>query len=193
MKTMLSCRPERDADFSEDVMSYIKCLAEAQRDVEGNGFAGSKALATWRSRFIAWLIDVLMIGIPIALIPWPLGFRLLPLPVWIPFVDFGLRNVAYFLYWAFMEGYTEQSFGKMVVGIKISSVGGDGIDLGQSVIQSLGKAFLLPIDCVLGWILYWRRRQRLFNSLANTVVMEAERKLDYIWFDGFHWSERRRR
>jgi hypothetical protein len=36
----------------------------------------------------------------------------------------------------------------------------------------VGKAFLLPLDLLLGWILYPRRRQRLFNHISETIVIK---------------------
>jgi uncharacterized RDD family membrane protein YckC len=57
--------------------------------------------------------------------------------------------------------------------IKAARLDGSPINMGQAALQSLGKAFLLPLDCLLGWILYPRRRQRLFNYLSETVVVKT--------------------
>jgi uncharacterized RDD family membrane protein YckC len=94
-------------------------------------------------------------------------------PTWVPFVDFGLSNVVQFLYWMLMEGAYGQSLGKMLMRIKVARLDGSPINMGQAALQSLGKAFLLPLDCLLGWILYPRRRQRLFNYLSETVVVKT--------------------
>jgi hypothetical protein len=37
--------------------------------------------------------------------------------------------------------------------------------MGQAAVESVGKAFLLPLDCLLGWIL------RIFNYLSETIVI----------------------
>jgi uncharacterized RDD family membrane protein YckC len=72
-----------------------------------------------------------------------------------------------------MEGAYGQSLGKMLMRIKAARLDGSPINMGQAALQSLGKAFLLPLDCLLGWILYPRRRQRLFNYLSETVVVKT--------------------
>lgn len=72
------------------------------------------------------------------------------LPVWIPFVDFGLSNIVYFLYWTLMEGSYGRSIGKMVMRIKVVRVRGEPMDLAHAALESLGKAFVLPLDCILG-------------------------------------------
>jgi hypothetical protein len=42
----------------------------------------------------------------------------------------------------------------------------------QAAVQSIGKAFLLPLDLILGWFLYPSKQQRLFNNLSETVVLK---------------------
>jgi hypothetical protein len=39
-----------------------------------------------------------------------------------------------------------------------------------------GKAFLLPIDVVLGWIFTNNKRQRIFNRISNTIVIKLRPK-----------------
>lgn len=138
-------------------------------------------LASWGTRFVAWLIDIIILGIIlgsiklVTFIAWP-SFSWAPNFVrWIPFVDFGMDNVVYFLYWMLMEGVYGQSIGKMILGTKVTQLNGNPANIAQTAIQSIGKAFLLPIDCIIGWILYPRNRQRLFNYLSETIVVKAYR------------------
>jgi uncharacterized RDD family membrane protein YckC len=138
-------------------------------------------LASWGTRFIAWLIDIIILGIILgsikllALITWP-SFVWAPSSLrWIPFIDFGLDNVIYFLYWMFMEGIYGQSIGKMIMRLTVTRLNGEPVSMVQSAIESIGKAFLLPIDCIIGWILYPRQRQRLFNFLSETMVVRSSR------------------
>jgi len=140
--------------------------------------AGLK-LAYWGERFGAWLIDIVILGammVPLrffASVAWP-GYTFVPvLPVWIPFVDFGLSNIVYFLYWTLMEGSYGRSIGKMVMRIKVVRVRGEPMNLAHAALESLGKAFVLPLDCILGWILHAPRRQRIFNYVSETVVAKA--------------------
>ena len=136
-------------------------------------------LAHWGERFVAWLIDIVILGaimVPLRFfmsVAWS-GYNFVPvLPVWIPFVDFGLSNIAYFLYWTFMEGLYGRSIGKMIMRTKVVRVSGEPMDFAHAALESLGKAFILPIDCILGWILHAPRRQRIFNYLSETVVVKA--------------------
>jgi uncharacterized RDD family membrane protein YckC len=132
--------------------------------------------ADWGERIVAWLIDIILFSIIIIPIrtfvwlAWPSVGSALSIPSWIPFVDFGLSNVIHFLYWMLMEGMYGQSLGKMIMKLKVTRLDGKPINFTQAAIQSVGKAFLLPLDCILGWILYPTKRQRLFNYLSETIV-----------------------
>ncbi|MEM2888467.1 MAG: RDD family protein [Candidatus Bathyarchaeia archaeon] len=138
-------------------------------------------VASWGERFVAWIIDMIILGIflaPIkivyALFKLPnLWLPILPFPFsWIPFVEFGFNNVIYFLYWMFMEGTYGQSIGKMVMKLKVTRLNGQPIDIGYAAIESFGKAFLLPLDCIIGWLMNTNKNQRLFNALSETVVIK---------------------
>jgi uncharacterized RDD family membrane protein YckC len=138
-------------------------------------------LAYWGERFVAWLIDVVIIGAivgllrALTLVAWP-GFVWAPgVPSWIPFMDFGASNVIYFLYWMLSEGIYGQSIGKMIMRIRMTQMDGRVPNMGQAAIESIGKAFLLPIDVIVGWIFYSKRRQRLFNYLSNTIVVRVRK------------------
>jgi uncharacterized RDD family membrane protein YckC len=138
-------------------------------------------LAYWSERFVAWLIDVVIIGAIVGFfrlfvwVAWP-GYVWAPgVPNWIPFMDFGTSNVVYFLYWMLSEGMYGQSIGKMIMRIKITRLDGRVPNMGQAAIESVGKAFLLPIDVIVGWFLYPSQRQRLFNYLSNTIVVRVKK------------------
>ena len=130
-------------------------------------------LAGWGDRFIAWLIDIIILGIFLSFIAWPSFLLTTHLPRWLPFVEWGFSNIVHFLYWMFMEGYGGQSIGKVVMRIKVTQLDGRATDLGQAVIGSIGKAFLLPIDVLIGLIFYQEYKQRLFSYLSNTIVVKA--------------------
>lgn len=138
------------------------------------------ATAGWGERFVAWLIDIIIIGIFIspAKFFWAwIGFPILgggpPFLRWIPFTDFGLDNIIYFVYWMLMEGIYGQSIGKMALRLRVVRLDRKPIDIGIAAIESIGKAFLLPIDCIIGWILYPDKNQRLFNYISGTVTVKT--------------------
>ena len=133
--------------------------------------AAGLELAYWGERFVAWIIDVaIIIVIEIILgffvsLSWWSGW-----PFWIPFFNF--NGILFFLYWMFMDGSYGQSFGKMVMRLKVTRLDGGKIGMGAAALESVGKAFLLPLDVLLGWIFYPKRRQRLFNYISETIVVK---------------------
>ncbi len=132
----------------------------------------SLEMADWGKRFVAWFIDIIILGFFLSLVELP-GYVLVPGFRWIPFVDLGTNNLIHFLYWTLMEGMYGQSLGKMIMKIKVTNLDGKPADLPHVAIESIGKAFLLPIDCIIGWILYKDKNQRLFNYISETIVVKV--------------------
>jgi hypothetical protein len=50
--------------------------------------------------------------------------------------------------------------------------------ISRALVESLGKAFLLPLDLVIGLIIPEgvERRQRLFNYLSSTIVIRIRER-----------------
>ena len=127
-------------------------------------------MASWGERIIAWIIDMIALGIiitPIKLLiaaAWPSFIWAPDYLRWIPFVDIGMDQIIYFFYWTFLEG---------ILRIKVTQLNGEPIEIFHAAIASIGKAFLLPIDLFLGWIMYPNQNQRLFNHLSETLVIKC--------------------
>ena len=129
-------------------------------------------LARWETRFWALLIDMVLVGLPL----WALSDRLPP--SWRFTIDPGLvsislSSVVLFLYWTLLEGYRGQSIGKMALNIRVAGRAGEGISFSAATIESFGKAFLLIPDCLIGWLAMPGSKQRLFNRISRTVVIET--------------------
>ncbi|MFC7232705.1 RDD family protein [Saliphagus sp. GCM10025308] len=77
------------------------------------------------------------------------------------------------LYWTALEGYNGQSAGKLVMNIAVTDERGDPIDYPTAAVESFGKAFLLPLDALIGWIAMESEYVRLFNRLSSTIVVKA--------------------
>lgn len=141
------------------------------------GFASELKLAFWGERFLAWLIDSIIIGIVVGLLSLLTWFATQPFPflprwtTWIPFFNFSVSGIIYFLYWMLMDGAYGQSLGKMIMRLKVVRLDGKPVSMGQAAVESVGKAFFLPLDFLIGLFLYPKRRQRVFNSLSETVVV----------------------
>ncbi len=151
---------------------------ESEAPRQAAPIAPQLSLASWGERFAAWLIDVIIIGIFVGLLEFftwfawePFGFW----PSWLPFINFGTGGVLYFLYWLLMEGTSGQSFGKMIMRLRVVRLDGSRIDIGHATLESVGKAFFLLLDLIIGWALYPKRRQRIFNFLSETVVVREGR------------------
>lgn len=141
-------------------------------------------LAKWSTRFWAWLIDVILVVLFLNIVqgilkPFLLINFLWDYLHWNPF-ELGFWSLFFFLYWMTSEGYRGQSFGKMVMNIKVVKRDGTKINYRSAAIQSFGKAILLPIDCLIGWLAMPGTKLRLFNRISNTIVI----KTDYREPDG---------
>jgi uncharacterized RDD family membrane protein YckC len=122
-----------------------------------------KILATWWQRFWAWLIDFIVIGVfTAALIP----------------AGFWYASLIFFLYWTILEGYKGQSLGKMALGIKVVHRSGRPMNVLQSAVQSFGKSVLLPLDVLIGLLIFQKEKQRVFNRLSDTVVVSLSKPGD---------------
>jgi uncharacterized RDD family membrane protein YckC len=164
------------AELPEGAEYCPKCGATVDAPIQT---AAEPRLAYWGERFVAWLIDIILLSIIVWLIrvfvwaAWP-GYTWTPaLPGWFPFSDFGTSNLTYFLYWMVTEGIYGQSIGKSIMRIKVVKLNGEHINMGQAALESVGKAFILLIDLIVGWILYLSERQRLFSHLAGTIVVRS--------------------
>lgn len=122
-------------------------------------------LSSWGDRFWAWLIDVLLICLI-----WYKIIIVLEVGV---FTIHGilLLSSLLFIYWTSLEGYRGQSVGKMFLKIAVTGPYGEQIRFRDAAAESFGKAFLLPVDVLMSLILFQRSRQRLFNKISNTIVI----------------------
>lgn len=120
--------------------------------------------ASWGERLWAWLIDVLLVGIL-----WASTITIVSYDALSP-GGFGIFSSLLFVYWTVLEGYRGQSLGKMFMNIVVTGPVGETIGFQDSAIESFGKAFLLPLDCLVGWIAFRGSGQRAFNRFSNTVV-----------------------
>ncbi len=135
-------------------------------------------LAGWGDRILAYIIDIILAGIVLGLLR---AIILLPsyfvggtvgIPNYIPWTNWGFDNLFWFAYFFFMDLTYGQSIGKMVMRISITNLDGDHIDMTQAAIEAFGKAFLLPLDVILGWIFTNQKNQRIFTFLAKTIVVK---------------------
>jgi len=146
-------------------------------------------LAKWTDRFVAWLIDFIIISAISTSIIFVLfgtiyyeyeweGF-------WAESSTYIPTSIIFFGYWVILEYKTGQTIGKKILNLKVVNVSGNKVNLKGILISSFGKSFLLPVDVILGWILTNEKRQRMFNKLGDTIVVKIKvssdnSDLDYV-------------
>ena len=123
-------------------------------------------LSSWGDRFWAWLIDALFMS--------ALWYEIM---IYLKIDAISLNGVfplmvLMFIYWTALEGYRGQSLGKMLLDIAVTGPYGESIRFRDAAIESFGKAFLLPFDCLIGCFAFRKSRQRLFNRISDTVVID---------------------
>jgi uncharacterized RDD family membrane protein YckC len=123
--------------------------------------------AKWMDRFWAWTIDVLLLSILSGMI-----LQVLRIPA-ISFCGSVILSALVFFYWTVLEGFRGQSFGKMVLNLEVIGSSGESIGFGDAAMESFGKAFLLPLDCLAGWVMLRGEEQRFFNRVSDTIVVYA--------------------
>jgi len=137
-------------------------------------------IARWSDRFYAWLIDyVIIIGAAFAVF-----FTFFSATVFEKIMDgdymyshtfdYAPISIVFFLYWLILESKKGQSIGKMALRLKITNLTGEPADFKSIAISSFGKAFLLPIDVIIGRIFTNQKRQRIFNRLGKTIVIKVQ-------------------
>ncbi|MGD0953959.1 MAG: RDD family protein [Methanotrichaceae archaeon] len=123
-------------------------------------------LSSWENRFWAWLIDVLLMSLL-----WRGVLTFLEIDAFSLSGALLLASLL-FIYWTALEGYRGQSLGKMFFYIAVTGPLGEGIRFRDAAVESFGKAFLLPFDCLACWFVFRESRQRLFNRISNTIVIK---------------------
>lgn len=142
-------------------------------------------LASWGNRFLAWLIDFILVSIALAIL-----FSAIAIPIWFFYYDddmtaarayqnvqpshYVISSIAFFGYWTYFESTSGQSIGKRLLKINTVELSGNRIDIKSAAIESFGKAFLLPIDVILGWIFTNNKRQRVFSRISDTIVIKLK-------------------
>ncbi len=136
-------------------------------------------IARWSDRFFAWLIDYIIVAVVAFAVYLALFSANFDQVMSGDFEDsqsfgYGSISIVFFLYWLILESKTGQSVGKMALHLKITNLSGGQADIKSIAISSFGKAFLLPIDVIVGRLLINEKRQRIFNKLGKTIIIKVE-------------------
>jgi uncharacterized RDD family membrane protein YckC len=135
-------------------------------------------IAKWSDRFIAWLIDFIIIsaisGMIFASIFGVTNFEWNENMMFSESTSYIPASLLFFVYWIILEYKGGQSIGKKILHLKVTNIDGKPPQLLGVIISSFGKAFLLPIDMILGLIFTNQKRQRIFNKIGDTVVIKIK-------------------
>ena len=127
-------------------------------------------IAKWSDRFFAWLVDFAIVSIGIGIF-----YAIWETPIFDMHPGFHvLTSTVFFLYWIILETRSGRSIGKILLHLKTTKLDCSKADGKDIVIGSFGKAFLLPLDLILGWIFTNDKKQRIFNRLSNTIVIKIK-------------------
>lgn len=129
--------------------------------------------AAWSTRVGAWLIDVVLLGAFVAVLGDLLGVGPGLLTLAHP-LDATQHSLLLFVYWTLFETNAGQSPGKLALDLQVVGQDGHPPSLIGSAVQSFGKAFLLPLDVVVGLLAMPGERRRLFHRLSGTRVVELD-------------------
>lgn len=146
-------------------------------------------LARWEDRFVAWLIDAVLVGVGTTLLVSVVALPLLfaaslggaspgfGFPFFTPFGFFlpviSANSLVFLLYWTYFDHVLGQSIGKQLLNLKVVGINGNKPELPSAIIESIGKAFVIPLDVLIGLIAFGEGRQRLFSKLADTSVVRV--------------------
>ncbi len=121
----------------------------------------------WLRRFVAIVIDWMIIFIPLNILGWILGSSLFGL-IWL-----SLDNVVFFVYCALFDVAIGGTVGKMLLGLKSVAVNGK-MDVAQALMRNITKIFvpILLIDWIIGMAIDTKDpRQKWTDSLVHTSVI----------------------
>ena len=137
-------------------------------------------IAKWTDRFLAWLIDFIIISvISTSIIFASFGTIEYDKDVfWAESTQYIPTSILFFVYWTILEYKTGQTIGKKILNLKVTNIYGNKPSLKGTIVSSFGKSFLLPIDVILGWILTNEKRQRVFNKLGDTLIVKIKESED---------------
>ena len=139
-------------------------------------------IAKWTDRFLAWLIDFIVISIISTSIIFAsfgtLDYEFIDNGFWAESVQYIPTSILFFIYWVILEYRTGQTIGKKILNLKVTDMNGKNPTLKGILLSSFGKSFLLPIDVIIGWILTNKKRQRVFNKLGDTLTIKIRESKD---------------
>jgi uncharacterized RDD family membrane protein YckC len=123
--------------------------------------------ASFGRRFVQYVIDAIIIGVPSAAIGALLTSN--------PNGRSGVGVLILLAYFTYLEGSSSQTIGMRVMGLKVVDIRTGGpIDYTRAFVRSLGR-LLATIPCLLGylWVAWDKEKQGWHDKIATTYVVRA--------------------
>ena len=119
-------------------------------------------------RFVAYLLDSLIVGLPLGLIT-----LFLTSLTQIGVFDY-LSYILIAVYFIYFEGTTGQTLGKKIVGVKVVDENGKIIGIPNAILRYIGK-ILSAIILLIGYIMagFHPQKQALHDIIAKTYVIKV--------------------
>jgi uncharacterized RDD family membrane protein YckC len=122
-------------------------------------------------RFLAYVVDGLIVGIAFFLIVMLLG--MMGLELFSPELVYLALGI---LYWAIMQSSARQAtYGKSLVGLKVTGLAGERLTLGRALAREAAK-IVSALTLLIGFIIagFTKRKQALHDFVASTYVVRTE-------------------
>jgi uncharacterized RDD family membrane protein YckC len=119
-------------------------------------------------RFVAYLVDSLIVGVGFVAVVMLLG--MMGLELFSPEIIFLAFSI---FYWALMHSSKRQAtLGKSLVGLKVGGPNGERLSVGRALAREVAK-ILSTLTLLIGYILaaFTKRKQALHDMVASTVVV----------------------
>ncbi len=132
-------------------------------------------VANWGPRILAFIIDAIIVSIAVDLLRLPILFES-PGSILLYPTGVSINSIVLFVYFVLMESYYGTTIGKEVLKLQVITEDGRKPELKEAAISAIGKAFLLPIDLLVGLIMKDTGHevplnQRLFQKVSKTLVI----------------------
>jgi uncharacterized RDD family membrane protein YckC len=144
----------------------------------------------WLSRFLAFVIDSIIIGIVAYVIYYFVILSLLWSGGWWFWFGWGFYLVLFFLmgilellYFAVMEASYGATLGKKVFGLQVQMVNGSKVTFDKAFIRNVSKIFglFLLLDWILGIVTSGPdQRQKYTDRIAGTTVVSVKQVFSFV-------------
>ncbi len=141
----------------------------------------------WLYRLLAFLVDVLIVGVGFAILEFVFLLAFFPLAIALSFLTFpfafinftvssGVGSVVLVFYFTFSEWFYGRSIGKSFFQLRVVTLDDSRLDFVKAFIRNISKIFwpFLLLDIFAGLISKTRRGQKYSDYVANTNVIKVE-------------------